>query len=552
MANKKGMDICYHQGDIDFVKAKAAGMSFIIPRDGWGEYSEKNGTKLWADPKFHQYVKDALAAGVEVPGVYHFIYASNEAEARLNAKCAIKNVKDAGLPKSTIIWCDYEYDSVDNARDYRGVDLSTAMQRKITEAFCDTVLADGYPTGIYTNRDFIVRVYGTDILKKYDLWLADLEGDADYPCLYRQVDWYGKYAGCPTNVDVDEFYGTYTVGTAKPQTSSSNNTTTSTTQKGDYMIKASTLLANIHDVVDNIPTVYEQGANWGAWNGSAYRLDCIIFIKCMVYWDWYKPSKTAAHGGASYNANYDWTEPAILQHCSNVQYGNFLSAKPCAYLYMDGHGGFKIDEFTKNGKTYNVAECTWAAAWGTPAKCVYSYVDNNGYRYSYKGGVQAGKWEAHGELYGVEYDVAVGQTVTATTTPTKTAEEVAKEIVAGTGGWGNGQARKNNLEAAGYNYSEVQSIVNQLVSAKTTTTTTFKSLDMAKFVSFLPDISKGDSGDMVKLLQACLKEKGYYTDAIDGSAGGNTDTAIRTAQKAMGLTVDGSFGPKCWTKLLIG
>ena len=44
---------------------------------------------------------------------------------------------------------------------------------------------------------------------------------------------------------------------------------------------------------------------------------------------------------------------------------------------------------------------------------------------------------------------------------TKTNEELAKEVLAGK--WGNGAERKNKLTKAGYNYSEVQAIVNELV-----------------------------------------------------------------------------------------
>ena len=40
-------------------------------------------------------------------------------------------------------------------------------------------------------------------------------------------------------------------------------------------------------------------------------------------------------------------------------------------------------------------------------------------------------------------------------------EEIAKEVI--NGKWGNGAARKQNLEAAGYNYSTIQSIVNNLL-----------------------------------------------------------------------------------------
>ena len=38
-------------------------------------------------------------------------------------------------------------------------------------------------------------------------------------------------------------------------------------------------------------------------------------------------------------------------------------------------------------------------------------------------------------------------------------EEIANEVIAGK--WGNGEDRKNKLTAAGYNYSEIQNIVNQ-------------------------------------------------------------------------------------------
>jgi N-acetylmuramoyl-L-alanine amidase CwlA len=43
----------------------------------------------------------------------------------------------------------------------------------------------------------------------------------------------------------------------------------------------------------------------------------------------------------------------------------------------------------------------------------------------------------------------------------KSNEEIAREVIRGN--WGNGAARKKRLTAAGYNYSEVQSIVNRLL-----------------------------------------------------------------------------------------
>lgn len=46
--------------------------------------------------------------------------------------------------------------------------------------------------------------------------------------------------------------------------------------------------------------------------------------------------------------------------------------------------------------------------------------------------------------------------------PKKSIEEVAKEVI--NGDWGNGQDRKQRLEAAGYNYGEVQGKVNEILN----------------------------------------------------------------------------------------
>ena len=59
----------------------------------------------------------------------------------------------------------------------------------------------------------------------------------------------------------------------------------------------------------------------------------------------------------------------------------------------------------------------------------------------------------------------------------KSNEEIANEVTAGK--WGNGDARKTALQNAGYNYSEIQAIVNQKLTGKISNTTTSnkKSID---------------------------------------------------------------------------
>lgn len=43
----------------------------------------------------------------------------------------------------------------------------------------------------------------------------------------------------------------------------------------------------------------------------------------------------------------------------------------------------------------------------------------------------------------------------------KNVAEIAKEVISGK--WGNGSERKEKLEAAGYNYAEVQAKVNEML-----------------------------------------------------------------------------------------
>ena len=203
----KGIDLCCQQHDVDWKKVKASGqVEFIIPRTGWGV--DCDGCTI--DPKFLEYVKGAQDNDIAVPGVYHFIYVNGGMDdAVKNAMCAVNAVKTAGLPKSTIIWCDQEEDTVIQAVKH-GFNLTTKLQRQVTEIFCDYVLSQGYQTGVYLNQDYINRVYGKDILTKYDIWLADLEGAPYCDCLYRQYDWYGRINGIPTNVDRDEYIGIHT------------------------------------------------------------------------------------------------------------------------------------------------------------------------------------------------------------------------------------------------------------------------------------------------------------------------------------------------------
>lgn len=85
--------------------------------------------------------------------------------------------------------------------------------------------------------------------------------------------------------------------------------------------------------------------------------------------------------------------------------------------------------------------------------------------------VLAGKWgngdERKNNLTAAGYDYTavqkeVNRLVSGASDPKKSTTEIAKEVLAGK--WGNGDDRKKKLQAAGYDYAAVQAEVNRLAN----------------------------------------------------------------------------------------
>ena len=62
-------------------------------------------------------------------------------------------------------------------------------------------------------------------------------------------------------------------------------------------------------------------------------------------------------------------------------------------------------------------------------------------------------------------------------------------------------------------------------------------------------LQKGASGEDVKILQARLKDLGYYGGNLDGDFGPITERGVLLFQKAQGLKADGIVGAKTWNAL---
>jgi peptidoglycan hydrolase-like protein with peptidoglycan-binding domain len=64
-----------------------------------------------------------------------------------------------------------------------------------------------------------------------------------------------------------------------------------------------------------------------------------------------------------------------------------------------------------------------------------------------------------------------------------------------------------------------------------------------------PTISRGATGDAVRVLQRALRRAPMWGFIVDGVFGPKTEAAVKEFQEGGGLVVDGVVGPLTWAAL---
>lgn len=192
----KGIDVSYHNGVVNWDKVKAAGIQFAILRCGYGKKSVKQ-----IDEQFERNYRECKRVGIPV-GVYHYSYAKNAEDARLEADFMLELI--AGK--------QFEYPVMFDIEDKSQKDLGKELLTNITIAFCEKIEAAGYYTAIYSSADWLANKLDRAKLAPYDKWLAHW---ATYPRwgnefggLWQYTD-SGKVDGIETKVDMDISYRDY-------------------------------------------------------------------------------------------------------------------------------------------------------------------------------------------------------------------------------------------------------------------------------------------------------------------------------------------------------
>ena len=161
-------------------------------------------------------------------------------------------------------------------------------------------------------------------------------------------------------------------------------------------------IANL-TLAHDVPNFYcnTPGKNLGYhWSDGRFSFDCWNLIKAVLAgWNATNPVGT----NVAPTVTGDITGYQMLQKCTNRSKDFTQLKQPGTYLYLSTspHAGVYLGDFEYNGNIVNVVECT--GAW--ESKVQYTYVDEKGGRYLYKGGPKNKySWTDYGLLPWVDYN----------------------------------------------------------------------------------------------------------------------------------------------------
>ncbi len=207
----KGIDVSYHQGEINFDALKQdKEVDYIIPRIGW--YSESKRT-LNVDKQFERNYREARKRNIPV-GAYFYSYAVNVDEVTREAEAVVEYLQNTNQKRYELpIFFDIE----DTSQSKLGKELIT----KMTITFCNILKNAGYSVGVYSSQYFLENNIDFSALPKdYSLWVANYGrvDTGEFPSdVYKFADNYdmwqytsiGTVKGINKNVDKNICYTKY-------------------------------------------------------------------------------------------------------------------------------------------------------------------------------------------------------------------------------------------------------------------------------------------------------------------------------------------------------
>lgn len=198
-AVKRGMDVSYWQGLINWERVKADDIDFAILRCGY----VKTLGRPQVDQQWKRNAQECERLGIPY-GVYIYSYAKTVEAAKAEADHVINTLK--GFSPTYPVYFDLEEKSLESTSN-------RMLLANMASAFCDKIAAAGYTPGIYANTNWWNNYLTNPVFDQWERWVAQYNSKCSYTRgSYRlwQCSASGKVDGIVGNVDLDlEFDGAF-------------------------------------------------------------------------------------------------------------------------------------------------------------------------------------------------------------------------------------------------------------------------------------------------------------------------------------------------------
>ncbi len=198
-----GIDVSYHQKEIDWQKVKASGVEFAFIRVGRRGYTEG---VLSEDEYFRQNIQGARDAGIDI-GVYFYSQAITPEEAVEEAEMTLALLDGMELQYPVV----YDWEVISDA-EARTDAMTAETLTECCVAFCERIREAGYIPMIYQNKRTSLLRLQLPELTDYDFWLAEYNPQATYYYNYQiwQYASDGRVPGITGSVDLNICFKNYT------------------------------------------------------------------------------------------------------------------------------------------------------------------------------------------------------------------------------------------------------------------------------------------------------------------------------------------------------
>lgn len=408
----KGIDVSAHQGNINWDAVKASGIDFAIIRISYGQNS--------VDSKAIRNIEECIRVGMPF-GVYTYSYALNINNAINEANLVIKTLAPYKDKVKFPVIIDME--DADGYKRKHGMPSNDVLV-SICEKECLMFEEAGYYAAIYASKSWFDTKLNSSRLNRFDKWIAWWNKGASFDKNIYGLWQYtssGSVNGISGNVDMNEAYKDY------PSIINNNSNSSSNTpaKKSIEQLAQEVLAGDWGNGEDRKNRLVAEGYNYDVVQARVNELSGIFSKKSneeianeVIAGKW---GNGADRKTALTNAGYDFS---TIQSIVNAKLsGNSTNSKPnlksvdeVAKEVIAGKWGNGQDRFNK------------LAAAGYDGNAIQNRVN---------------------EILGAK----------TTTSNKKSNEVIANEVIQGK--WGNGTERKSRLQAAGYDYNAIQTIVNR-------------------------------------------------------------------------------------------